>query len=206
MERRCRLFLAYFCIVVQGFRLCGGDEGAFRSPPRPLRSALPCLLTFAGRFLVSGLFGLPLKPQKYAKNQHKHPIWHESCCRTGRFSCKNPLQNQQKTGTIEQEDGKTVFPERRGTHGFVRPDRSRDDWAKQLPYRGRGAHWADRVFAAGRKGGQGGCRAAWLVRQNIPRAWHRPRYRRRIAGDARRRLPPARFAGNRPSTGHGRAL
>ena len=27
MERRCRLFLAYFCIVVQGFRLCGGDEG-----------------------------------------------------------------------------------------------------------------------------------------------------------------------------------
>ena len=37
MERRCRLFLAYFCIVVQEFRLCGGDEGAFRSPPRPLR-------------------------------------------------------------------------------------------------------------------------------------------------------------------------
>ena len=94
----------------RGNRACGRDEGAFRSPPRPLRSALPCLLTFAGRFLVSGLFGLPLKPQKYAKNQHKHPIWHESCCRTGRFSCKNPLQNQQKTGTIEQEDGKNRFP------------------------------------------------------------------------------------------------
>ena len=30
----------------QGFRLCGGDEGAFRSPPRPLRCALPCFLVF----------------------------------------------------------------------------------------------------------------------------------------------------------------
>ena len=31
----------------QGFRLCGGEEGALRSPPTPLRSAHPCGLTFA---------------------------------------------------------------------------------------------------------------------------------------------------------------
>ena len=31
---------------LQGFRLCGGESGALRSPPTPLRSALSCCLTF----------------------------------------------------------------------------------------------------------------------------------------------------------------
>ena len=45
------LFMLAHCDT-QGFRLCGGDEGAMktdeclRSPPRPLRCALPCFLVF----------------------------------------------------------------------------------------------------------------------------------------------------------------
>ncbi len=35
----------------QGVRLCGGEEGALRSPPPPLRSAPPCYLIF----LVAGI-------------------------------------------------------------------------------------------------------------------------------------------------------
>ena len=31
---------------LQGFRLCGGESGALRSPQTPLHSALPCCLTF----------------------------------------------------------------------------------------------------------------------------------------------------------------
>ena len=33
---------------LQGFRLRGGVSGALRSPPTPLRSALPCFLIFCG--------------------------------------------------------------------------------------------------------------------------------------------------------------
>ena len=32
-------------IASRGFRLCGGESGALRSPPTPLRSAHPCSLT-----------------------------------------------------------------------------------------------------------------------------------------------------------------
>ena len=45
------LFMLAHCDT-QGFRLCGGDEGAMktdeclRSPPQPLRCALPCFLVF----------------------------------------------------------------------------------------------------------------------------------------------------------------
>ena len=50
------LFMLAHCDT-QGFRLCGGDEGAMktdeclRSPPTPLRSALPCFLTFSASYL-----------------------------------------------------------------------------------------------------------------------------------------------------------
>ena len=39
-------------IASRGFRLCGGESGALRSPPTPLRSAHPCFLVFivAGEF------------------------------------------------------------------------------------------------------------------------------------------------------------
>ena len=41
---------------LQGFRLCGGESGALRSPPTPLHSALPCFLIFyvAGGFRACG--------------------------------------------------------------------------------------------------------------------------------------------------------
>ena len=41
---------------LQGFRLRGGESGALRSPPTPLRSALPCFLIFyvAGGFRACG--------------------------------------------------------------------------------------------------------------------------------------------------------
>ena len=43
-------------VSLQGFRLCGGESGALRSPPTPLRSALPCFLIFyvAGGFCACG--------------------------------------------------------------------------------------------------------------------------------------------------------
>ena len=53
---------------LQGFRLCGGESRALRSPPTPLRSALPCFLIFyvAGGFCAcgreSGLCGRPRHP------------------------------------------------------------------------------------------------------------------------------------------------
>ena len=37
------IVLDFYCC--RGFRLCGGEEGALRSPPPPLRSAHPCFLT-----------------------------------------------------------------------------------------------------------------------------------------------------------------
>ena len=39
-------------IASRGFRLCGGESGALRSPPTPLRSAHPCFLVF----IVAGDF------------------------------------------------------------------------------------------------------------------------------------------------------
>ena len=40
----------------QGFRLCGGESGALRSPPTPLRSALPCYLIFIEAFYDDATF------------------------------------------------------------------------------------------------------------------------------------------------------
>ena len=40
----------------QGFRLCGGESGALRSPPTPLRSALPCYLIFIEAFYDDAAF------------------------------------------------------------------------------------------------------------------------------------------------------
>ena len=49
--------LTFFFLFRRGFRLCGGDQGAFRSPPGPLRG--PSLYTWTkpptrNRFLVEG--------------------------------------------------------------------------------------------------------------------------------------------------------
>ena len=55
-------------IASRGFRLCGGESGALRSPPTPLRSAHPCFLVFivaggiAPAGATRGLSGRPLDP------------------------------------------------------------------------------------------------------------------------------------------------
>ena len=55
-------------IASRGFRLCGGESGALRSPPTPLRSAHPCGLIFiaAGGIAPAGasrgLCGRPRHP------------------------------------------------------------------------------------------------------------------------------------------------
>ena len=55
-------------IASREFRLCGGESGALRSPPTPLRSAHPCGLIFivaggiAPAGATRGLSGRPLDP------------------------------------------------------------------------------------------------------------------------------------------------
>ena len=43
-QHRERFVSRCWSFSLQGFRLCGGEEGALRSPPPPLRSAHPCCL------------------------------------------------------------------------------------------------------------------------------------------------------------------
>ena len=64
-------------IASRGFRACGRESGALRSPPTPLRSAHPCFLVFivAGDFASAeasrGLCGRPRHPFAV----HTHVSW-----------------------------------------------------------------------------------------------------------------------------------
>ena len=49
-------FLCDFALPRGGFRVCGRDEGAFRSPPRPLRVHTSPCLNFTGSFYFECLF------------------------------------------------------------------------------------------------------------------------------------------------------
>ena len=54
--RSCSFPLYWAFPEARGFRLCGGESGALRSPPTPLRSALPCYLIFVEAFYDDAAF------------------------------------------------------------------------------------------------------------------------------------------------------
>ena len=54
--RSCSFPLYWAFREARGFRLCGGESGALRSPPTPLRSALPCYLIFIVAFYYGAAF------------------------------------------------------------------------------------------------------------------------------------------------------
>ena len=57
----------------QGVRLCGGEEGALRSPPPPLRSAHPCFLSCYVTWRTKSTLTkkLPIKIKQHPEGQAK---------------------------------------------------------------------------------------------------------------------------------------